>query len=275
MFEHPYKAFSILLPSGHLLPAHQQVHPKYDRFLPHLARFIDRDATIVDIGANCGDTLAGMVDQNPGVHYICIEPDEQFFHYLNINIQRMKNALPALQVEAVQSLVGLEVSNVALEGSGGTKHAVVGKGEKSSRKLDEILSEYPDCRIQLIKSDVDGFDYDVLNSAKSVLQHFEPLIFFECQCDAEYQKAGYEKTIARLMDSGYKHWVLFDNFGQMMLRTNDARQISQMLNYVWQQGQRASTRTIYYYDMLAFTDQNAALADTVLQSYLSFPDVGA
>jgi FkbM family methyltransferase len=267
MFEYKLETISIMLPDGHLLPAHQHAHPKYDRFLPHLASFIKPEYTIVDIGANCGDTLAGMVDQNPNAHYICIEPDEQFFHYLGKNIQIMKNSIPMLDVELVQSLVGLEVTNVALEGSGGTKHAVVGKGEKHSRTLDDILSEYPSHRIQLIKSDVDGFDYDVLNSAQRVLCDFKPIIFFECQYEFEHQKKSYEKTIAQLIDSGYKHWVLFDNYGQKILQTGDKHQIYQLMEYVWRQGQAKSTRTMYYYDMLAFVDESVELIDLVLKKY--------
>ena len=40
-----YKDFSIKLPSNHLLPEYQKTHPKYDRFLPHLAKY----ATAVDL----------------------------------------------------------------------------------------------------------------------------------------------------------------------------------------------------------------------------------
>jgi FkbM family methyltransferase len=267
MFEYPYKTFSILLPDGHLLPAHQKAHPKYDRFLPHLASFIPAGDAIIDIGANCGDTLAGMVEKNPLAKYICIEPDEQFFHYLGLNVLRMQDSLPSLDVQMVQSLVGLEVANAALVGSGGTKHAVIGQGEKSSRTLDAIVAEFPSHRIHLIKSDVDGFDYDVLNSAEGVLRASRPLIFFECQCDFEYQKAGYERTILRLIEAGYTHWLLFDNFGQLMLKTGAAEQIYQMLDYVWRQRQEASTRTMYYFDMLAYTDESAVLAAAAVASY--------
>jgi tRNA G46 methylase TrmB len=72
----------IHLPRYHKLPEYQQRHRQYDRFLPHLIKDLDHDDIVIDVGANCGDTLAGMVSKNPKLHYICIEPDNEFYSYL-------------------------------------------------------------------------------------------------------------------------------------------------------------------------------------------------
>ena len=65
--EYKYNDFSILLPADHMLPLYQKVHKKYDKFLPHLVKYIKNYSTIIDVGANCGDTLAGMVDANKNI----------------------------------------------------------------------------------------------------------------------------------------------------------------------------------------------------------------
>jgi len=49
--------FLIRLPHDHLLPVYQARFPQYDRFLPHLAGFLPKKLIVIDLGANCADTL--------------------------------------------------------------------------------------------------------------------------------------------------------------------------------------------------------------------------
>jgi FkbM family methyltransferase len=184
---YPYKDFAIKLPANHLLPEYQQICPKYDRFLPHLAKYATASDTIVDIGANVGDTLAGMAEKNSVSNYICVEPDEYFYKYLVENINRIKISITGLRIQTINALVGKNISNVSLVGKGGTKHAVIdNKGGIKSLPLDEMIPNTLNVRI--LKSDVDGFDYDVLDSSMAVIEKHKPIIFFECQYDFEYQK---------------------------------------------------------------------------------------
>src|ERR1700723_972882 len=90
--EYRYRNFSIRLPADHLLPFYQSMYGTYDKFLPHLVRYLEPQATVIDVGANCGDTLAGMYDANDRLNYICVEPDEVFFRYLSENAARMRNS---------------------------------------------------------------------------------------------------------------------------------------------------------------------------------------
>ncbi len=191
-----YKDYSIRLPAYHMLPIYQQSYPMYDKFLPHLVSYLLPSDTVVDVGANVGDTLAGMVERNLTVNYICIEPDDLFFRFLQQNILRIKQCKKDLKVKSIQSLVGKDVATVTLEGRGGTKHAVVSyDGRIKSQQLDQLLEGLEPASIRILKTDVDGFDFDVINSSFSVIREHKPLIFFECQNDHEYQKAGYEKNV--------------------------------------------------------------------------------
>jgi FkbM family methyltransferase len=263
-----YKNFSITLPSNHLLPEYQNAHPKYDRFLPHLVKYISESDTVIDVGANVGDTLAGMVEQNFAAKYICIEADEIFYSYLQENIKKMKNALLGLQVETVKALIGKNISNVFLDGTGGTKHAVIGnEGSIKSLPLNKVISETENVRV--LKSDVDGFDYDVLDSSMSVIQRHKPIIFFECQFDFWYQKNGYYKTLKTLESTGYCDWTLFDNFGEVVLRTTYLEVVFQLMEYVWQQNTGQTTRTIFYYDVLAVNGSDSKLFDKILKDWLN------
>ena len=77
-----------------------------------------------------------------------------------------------------------------LSGTGGTKHAVIGNaaGRSSgandamtSRTLDDVVTGANlQNKVRLCKSDVDGFDFDVIDSADATLERDAPILFFEC-----------------------------------------------------------------------------------------------
>jgi FkbM family methyltransferase len=265
---YPYQGFAIELPPGHRLPQYRRRYANYDRFLPHLAGYLEDAATIVDIGANVGDSLAAMVERNPAANYICIEPDDMFHAYLERNAARIGQAVPGTRIRLVKALVGQAISNVSLGGTGGTKHAVTGgSGTISSQPFGALIPDAAELNIRLLKSDVDGFDYDVLDSALPIIAAQGPMLFFECYQTQEYQKAGYARTLRALDAAGYRDWTVFDNFGEVMLRTADAAAIDQLLDYIWKQNTGAARRTIYYLDVLAVREADSALIDRVLADY--------
>jgi len=267
--EHHYNEFTILLPPDHLLPDYQHKYPKYDRFLPLLATCVQASEAIVDIGANVGDTLAGMAEKNDGPTYICIEADPVYFEYLEQNIARIKEAKKNLRVFSINKLVGQSVSGGLLEGEGGTKHVVLGKGgTMQSEQLDELVSGLPDIdRIRIIKSDIDGFDYDALNSSMRQIRKHKPIIYFECSYVDEHQKKGFDGLISSLGAEGYCDWVLFDNFGGKILRTDNIQLVYQMMNYVWSQQTGENARTLYYLDILAAQPSEKGIIDDELAGY--------
>lgn len=272
--EYHYKNFSILLPPDHLLPVYQKEHKRYDRFLPHLAKYIEEQKTVIDIGANVGDTLAGMFNENQKLNYICIEPDAFFSSYLEKNIKRIQEFFHSAKISNVKSLVGKAISNVLLEGAGGTKHAVFASNSIpsdqhliKSKLLDTIILDLNCKNVRLLKTDIDGFDWDAIDSASQLLLDQQPMIFFECQYDKDYQITNYQKTITHMNSIGYHNWTIFDNFGEIILRTDNFQNIFQIMNYVWKQNCGSSTRTIYYCDILAVTTKDESLIDKVVSEY--------
>jgi FkbM family methyltransferase len=209
-----------------------------------------------------------MVEQNSALSYICIEPDESFYGYLERNIGRIKAAKDNLQVRAIKSLVGKGVSGVSLHGRGGTKHAVMSSGGSIRAKpLDELIADTACTNLKLLKTDVDGFDYDVLDSSAAVIRKHSPILFFELYCEFEYQKGGYERTLTWLEAEGYCDWTIFDNFGEAILRTSSRDGVIQLMQYLWNQNIGRATRTIYYFDVLAVHEKDSSLIDRVLARY--------
>jgi FkbM family methyltransferase len=273
--KYAYRRFSIALPAGHLLPAYQERYRRYDRFLPHLTRYVPGGATVIDVGANCGDTLAAMYDANSALNYVCIEPDDIFFAYLESNVRTIRSVDKDVSVQLHKTLIGKDVHEAALVGSGGTKHAIVstsaGRDVKAimSKTLDSFLSFPHMNKVQILKSDVDGYDYDVIDSAAQLLKEQSPILFFECHFGNAVQKAGYQKTIAMLADLGYRDWVIFDNYGEVVLQTNQMEPLFQLLDYVDRQNSRGAARTIVYFDVLSSTPARRPIVAKAVADYIN------
>jgi hypothetical protein len=187
----------------------------------------------------------------------------------------MRESSPLASIRLHKALVGKGVSQAALEGSGGTKHAVQVDGPLPDARsmfsvtLDSLLLPMPSGRLELLKSDVDGFDFDVLDSAANLIAQQLPILFFECYFDDLKQKHGYQKTIAALQQGGYCIWIIFDNYGDVVLQTREIDAVFQLLDYVDRQNAGHMTRTIHYFDVLAGTARHAALLTTVVSDYVS------
>lgn len=265
-----FKTFSIELPSEHPLLGYQKDHPKYDTFLPYLALHSKPSETILDIGANVGDTLAAMAEVNPTTKYVCIEADELFFRYLLKNTEKITSSLPGLEVQNIQAFVGGKINNVSLEGGKGTKRADLNKpGAVQAISLDQLAKEKGFPIVSILKTDTDGFDYDVLESSMRTIERDKPMLYFECQIDHEYQKKGYLEIFKKLEKLGYCDWTFFDNFGDIIIRTNSGQIIRQMVDYVWCKTAEKAHKTIYYYDILTTQKNKATMVDQTLRQYRS------
>jgi FkbM family methyltransferase len=243
-----------------MLPEYQAHHRNYDRFLPRLVRHLEPHSTVIDVGAHCGDSLAAMCVANPALQYLCIEPQETLFQYLTANVERIRDRYPALGVLTVQSLIGKDVKEASLvSGDSGTYVAqLTGDERMKSRTLDEVARSSGVTHAALIKSDVDGFDYDVIGSAENLIQESSPILFFEWDHAHDFQRIGYERLLLDLKRRGYL-FTVFDNFGGLVFPSIEPKTLFQFLAYIASQAAGQTTRTIYYCDILAFTARDESL----------------
>ena len=260
---------TILLPPDHLLGRHQRAYKQYDRFLPHLAKHLEEGSFVIDVGANVGDTVAAMVAANDALRYVCVEADDAFFDYLQRNAAALRQDNEQVSIDCYKCLIGLSVTGVALQGVGGTKHAESSEGGDAldSRPLDELVREIECTPLGLIKSDVDGFDYDVIDSAEKTISRHNCLLFFECQYDNESQFEGYRNCLNRIEAMGYDRYAIFDNFGGLVTGTAKKTFVFDLMEYVRRQNDGDSHRTINYFDVLAYTAKHESLVSSVLSNY--------
>jgi len=262
---------SIYLPSYHKLPEYQHSHRQYDRFLPHLAKNLNNGDTIIDVGANCGDTLAGMVSNNPKLRYICIEPDDEFYSYLLSNTALIKKSFPDTSIDLVQGFISDSELAAGLTGEGGTKHRdeTVESGLIKASRLVDVVKKLGIAKdVRLIKSDVDGYDFDVIKSAERLLESDRVMLYFECQYFDVGQRDGFIQLLGDLLKKGFSDFWFFDNFGEYMLNTKESKIHGELIDYVMRQNQSKSTRTIYYFDILASKPADHDFLSRVIDQYL-------
>lgn len=255
----------------HQLPDYQRAHRGYDRFLSELVVHLPSNSVVVDIGANVGDSLAGMAGKNHHLDYVCVEADRKFYKELTCNIELLKIQRPELKVQAVRELVGRDLTSVALDGRYGTKHALPGKGKLDAKPLAKILEGLgiEKSRLGLIKSDVDGFDWDVLRSAFDVLSPSSPMLFFECQFDSQEQFKNYEDLFRELFALQYSHFSFFDNYGNFVLHTESLRTVNHLLCYLRRMRLGRLTKTVGYFDVLVYREGRAKTVEEIVSAYLT------
>lgn len=262
-------AFDIKIPLDHKLPDYQASHPLYDRFLPMLAKALPPKSIVIDVGANVGDTYASMISENKTLQFHCFEPDPKFYSLLVENMNLIVEATQKCKTPdiACREFVGSEKSTqgilVSRDGSAHIESHPSSNTTINYLRLDDyIKSNIPtnNNNTILIKSDVDGFDYDAINSLGDFPEKNGPLLFFECQANTQQQLEQYKQLIIRLGDSKYT-FISFDNFGNPINLHCTKENVLDLLDYVWRQNINSATRTIWYIDVLAYQVDKLAVVD--------------
>jgi FkbM family methyltransferase len=263
--------YEIRIPTTSTLPINQKTFPLYDRFLPILAKNIKDKGIIIDVGANIGDTLTAMI-QHCNNAFLCIEPSAFFFEYLKKNVQNF-DLNDIQRVQLIRQLVGTGTFFGELKEIKGSTASVVlsstDNGLESNileyKKLDDILQDID--TVVLLKSDVDGFDFDVIESAEKILSAFEPILFFENQIDNDVQYQGFDHLYDFLEQNGYNTIYVFDNFGNIIIEKANYHTLRNINDYVYTMTKYHTTRTFYYTDILAVTDKRLSVVEQAIDDY--------
>jgi len=213
LIEYRVGAFELLLPLDHALPRFQGAHPLYDTSLGRLAALVHRkypQSSIVDVGANVGDTAA-LIRSSCPAPLLCIEGSARFFALLQINAQRLGE-----RVILEHAMVGGEegTTGATLRERAGTATLV-----RSTSKttwlvaLDQILERHPELPApKLVKIDTDGQDCPIVEGSMTLWDRVRPVLFFE------YDPAFHEDWSPLpmwngLREAGYERVLVLENTG--------------------------------------------------------------
>jgi len=160
----------------------------------------------LDVGAHIGKyaVRAGSKIGKEG-RIIAIEPNEDNFRVLvqNLKLNQIKNCIP-LNIAAYNSDVELQL----FVGSDSAKHSVKENSSRGSQKvnaraLDNVLRELKIKRVDLIKIDVEGSEYEVVKGLEKTLRNQSPQLFIEIL------RSDQEKVLSYLHEQGYREKVLY------------------------------------------------------------------
>ncbi|WP_298258733.1 FkbM family methyltransferase [Bradyrhizobium sp.] len=239
---------SLRIPRSHNLPVYVAQHPHYDTAMPnivkHMRNTLGRPITVIDVGANIGDTakLSASLVQKDDVHFICVEACREFFDLLRENTD-------GLNVEVVHTIAGAETKMMDVSvNSSGAGTAVILKGDQSKvTTLDDIAAGRA---IDLIKIDTDGFELEVIKGARQTILRNRPAIYFEFapRNIRFYGSASPYQLLADLLELGYANVLSYDNLGNMIGRYPINGEVMIALS------QYAEARTSFYLDLLVMAD---------------------
>ncbi len=179
----------------------------YDLQTIDIIKDLPVDAVCIDVGVNEGQILHYLQKRCKKGLIICIEPIEELASYIK---SRYKNKC----VEVRQLAVSDQDTQATFyyfpkrNAVSGLSHRDLAEANTSKqrlvevRKLDSIFKEQ---RLDFVKIDVEGAEFNVLNGAKNILTRFHPLIIFESgKGGMEYFNHTPEELYALLASMGYK-----------------------------------------------------------------------
>jgi len=154
-------------------------------------RHLPRGGTLIDVGAHIGYySLKGNLAMGPESRVIAIEPNPVTLKVLQANIER--NHATNITVEPVACSdregtleffaswrINTARSSLSNVNAGGPEGKVVEKFMVRARPLDDIVSELHLDRVDVIKIDVEGAEWSVLQGAKQTIARFHPALIVE------------------------------------------------------------------------------------------------
>lgn len=223
------------LPATSSLAGLKREHRLYDRFASSLGTVLDDGDAVVVAGASYGTTLTALADARSSLKLLAIERDPARFEYLRSNA----SALP----------------------STGMKLLHAGLGSTEMPDVDAAVREARMDGVHLLVSTVGAGGAEVLGGASGLCSAVLPMLYFTCQIGSDASgDLAWRQRLRSLWALGYDGFWVFDNFGNPICEATQPRVLDQMLDHLLRQNQRRASRTLYYYDILAFGERDAARA---------------
>ena len=283
----------LLAPSDHALDVYQALYPLYDKRFPLLSKIVSShrpESTLIDVGANIGDSvtlcrLAGCTSK-----IIAVEPSERFFGYLRRNA--VNNQLLFDKVRCVNAFIGRKTDNLVLLERKGTAEPVdkvpAPSAQPSAHDSSESsiptlsLAELNAADVSLVKTDTDGYDAEVLSANLSWLLKHQPIIWAEAEVKTVKSLNKWISLIHQMDCRVYSHAMAFDNYGYAVAGGSLLEMkplITSMLQYIHGHAASPSANlgptTIVYLDVALFPETDLDIYDEFHSQLVELAHSGA
>ena len=212
----------------------------YDRLtIKIMKRHLDKDSNCIDVGVLDGEILDKFQKFAPGGQHFGFEPIPEKFGNLEHKYRNNQNITiynVALSNQDGSTEFNYVTSNPSY--SGIRKRSYDRSGEKdtsikvNTKKLDSYLEELP--QIDMIKIDVEGAEYWVIEGAKKLISRDKPLLVFEHGIGgADIYDISPAKMYDLLAELNYTIYLLQDRLKDLSPLSRDEfiRQFNESLNY--------------------------------------------
>lgn len=174
--------------------------------------YITPDSVVLDIGANIGLHSIFFASLTPRGRVLAFEPSMATFELLTRNTRGKHNVSPL---------------NIALSDTGGVKEFFEADDNAYSSlvdtkrtrieavarvvcmRADDIVRDLQLSRVDFVKIDVEGLEYNVLRGMEDVIAKHRPVLFCEIYKGVASNQQP-DKTVRFLLDRGYRAYVLRD-----------------------------------------------------------------
>ena len=182
---------------------------EYDRLTKSIMKkVIKKDSNCIDIGCHKGEMLQSILKLAPAGKHFAFEPIPYLYDQLKVKFEGQAAIFPcALSDKSGQTTFNLVKNAPAYSGINKRKYAVsepeIEEIQVELKQLDEVIPA--ETKIDFIKIDVEGGEFDVLKGAKNLLNAHHPILVFECGIGAsEFYGTNPSDLFQFLADLNYK-----------------------------------------------------------------------
>jgi FkbM family methyltransferase len=179
---------------------------------------------IIDIGANVGDVTIAALKTYPDCKVICFEPVNSTLNILYKNTSKYRNRV-TIYNEALSSVNGNGHVNItsfhganSIESQSKLHSEIcqnvkeIGKQAITLVRLDDIARRFNGQKIDIMKIDVEGHEYDVILGGKDFIKNNVDTIIIEASLmrDASWEKQSIIEVFSLLSEMGFRWINAFD-----------------------------------------------------------------
>jgi FkbM family methyltransferase len=259
--------YEILMPGNNAQISLYKYSPNANSQMARLAQLIFNkypNSSMIDIGANVGDTIA-VVRSKTEIPIIAIEGDAFSYSFLQKNASKFKD------IYIISEFLGEEkkLMKVTMEKEGWNNTLIPsaeGTNEINLKTLDDAITEQQleDKKIKLLKIDTEGFDTIILRGCKKTISRNNPVLYFEYNGENmnKIGEQGFE-TVMDLKNHGYHYIHIFDCIDNLIMATtlDNVDTIKQLHDYA-----HTNKTMIPYFDICVFHAEDADLANDFLRT---------
>lgn len=262
--------YRITAPISHELPFVLRTWPHYMSSLGRLAILVrDKypDLTIVDIGANIGDTAA-FIHSHVKCPILCIEGHPRYLELLRANIERLGLPVTIAPTFVAGTEARKAVHVQSFSGTAEIVEVVRGTDFVNFQTLTHVLQLHRQfLSSKLLKIDTDGFDCEIIQYSGDVLRKTKPIVYFEYDLHLSDQRPRKAFDVfATLASWGYAAFMFHSNVGDY-LATVRADQVELLRDI---DGYFRGRKSLMYCDVTAFPSDDLDICEKARAGELTY-----